>query len=770
MTSPVPERLVVQVGSVLWSGGGATVFGGKTADGEAVRVVGKGRTFQPVAGEVYEVEGEWHVSARHGRQFYGDASRFRRKAPSGRLVVPWLQRIPGVGPKRAKDIHRHYKRRLDGVFDGGVPLEELAGVIDPQRPNLAIRVAVAIMREWQEVKGEYEAVRWLEEHGIEDVATAIRIARLLGPEAVRLVERNPYVLATVLPWPKVDPLAKRLLRGRADVEDHLRCPERLVGAIDVVVQAAVREGHTAVPKAGFEDLVAERLDLRPTPALAAAVLRAGVANRAVVDGGDRWRAPGCAVMEEDLAARFGRMAAGGECCRVRVPQETDLRRILRLVERQGRELHSEQREAVLATLRRPLACLTGGAGTGKTTTCRAIVDLWEALGGHVQMAALSGKAALRLSEGTGRTGPGARPALTIYRLLLGLRKRTEGETHWGRPPAEGEEPDPARELPELTDRTLLVIDEASMVDLGQMHEVVEAMPPGCRLLLVGDAFQLAPVGFGLVFHHLAAQAAVTARLETVRRQEDASGIPAVSRVVRACRVPDLPAYRPGMRGVSFLAAADGEIGDLVERVAGDLGGHAGRLSDLMVVSPVNHRPGRPDGTVRDLNRRLHLAALARRDLTEEESEAATVKGYFGNLFSVGDPVTFLRNDYELGLRNGSLGRVVSIDPEAGSVTCDFDGEEVSFADRDQIDLALAYAVTCHRAQGSQARSVIVALLDAPNVDPTWVYTALTRAEETAVIVGTSNVLERALGRTPAHARRLTGCTFDLGSTPAGKAA
>ncbi len=770
MTSPFSARFVVQVRSVLWSNSGATVFGGRTEDGEAVRVFGRGRTFLPVVGEVYEVEGEWRVSPRHGRQFYGDAGRFRRMAPSGRLVIPWLQRIPGVGPKRARDLHRHYKRRLDGVFEGGVPLEELAHVIDPQRPNLAIRVAVAIMREWQEVKGEYEAVHWMEEHGIEDVATAIRIARLFGPEAVRLMKQNPYVLATVLPWPKVDPLAKRLLCGRADVDDHLRCAERLVGAVDVVVQAAVREGHTAIPKSGFEELVAERLDLRPTPELAAVVVRVGISNRAIMDGGDRWRAPGCAVMEEELAARFARMAAGGERGRVRVPPETDLRRILRHVERQGRELHPEQREAVLTTLRKPVACLTGGAGTGKTTTCRAIVDLWEALGGRVQMAALSGKAALRLAEGTGRNGRGVKPALTIYRLLLGLRKRAEGETHWGRPPAEGEEPDPTRELPELTDRTLLVIDEASMVDLGQMHETVEAMPPGCRLLLIGDAFQLAPVGFGLVFHHLAAQEAITARLEIVRRQEDASGIPAVSRDVRACRMPDLPAYRPGMRGVSFLAAGDGEVSDLVERVAGELGGHAGRLSELMVVSPVNHRPGRPDGTVRDLNRRLHLAALARRGLMEEETVAATVKGYFGNLFGVGDPVTFLRNDYALGLRNGSLGRVVFIDQEAGSVACDFDGEEVSFADRDLIDLALAYAVTCHRAQGSQARAVVVALLDAPNVDPTWVYTALTRAEETAVIVGTTRVLERALGRTPAYARRLTGCTFDLGPTPAGKAA
>lgn len=748
MNAATLDRLTVQVTSVLWRGDTATALGCVTARRESLRVVAKGRGFAPVVGDVFDIDGHWLTSAKHGRQFYADASTFRRRLPEGRLVVPWLQRVEGIGPSRAKRVAAAFGADLNEAFKDDLSIERLAHAIDPERPNLAMRVAARLAVEWRDIFGEYETLAWLERRGVADVATALRVARLFGPSGVTMLDRNPYLLATVLPWPKVDALARSVLRDRVGDAGLDLCSERIVGAIDVVMQAAVAEGHTALPKAGFADRVASVLATSCSSGFARRIEAIGLANGAMVDGGHTWRVPGCAIMEEDLTERFRRMAASGEACRVKVPADVDLRRLLAMVERRGAALHDEQRSAVAAILRRPLACLAGGAGTGKTTTCRAIVDLWEALGGHVQMAALAGKAALRLAEGTGRIGPGRNPPLTIHRLLLGLRKRAEGRTHWGPQPEDGEK-DVANELPRLTDGTLLLVDEASMVDLGQMHELVDAMPRGCRLLLVGDPHQLPPIGFGLVFQQLVGDAAVTSTLEVVRRQEGSTGIPAVAGSIRAGAVPRIPDYWPGTPGVSFLEAPNGGVSETIERVSQDLVGSTVSPEELMVVAAVNRRPTRPDGTVREINARFHRANRDRRG-------GDLVPGYFGNEFAVGDPVTFLRNDYDLDLRNGSLGRVTAIDTDAGTLVCDFGGRSLAFGDRDLVDLALAYAVTCHRAQGSQARSVIVSCVEAMNLDRSWLYTAVTRAVERVVVVGQRDVFERALSRPPAHSRRRTG--------------
>ncbi len=680
MTAQAACRLTVQVGSVLWYGEGATVFSGVTPDRADVRVVAKGRAFRPVGGEVYRIEGDWNESERYGRQFHGHPDAFVRIMPSGKLIVPWLQTIEGLGPARAKRIAQVLRGRLDGILDGSVSLERLAEVIDPERPNLAARLAAAVSRSLAETEGEYETVRWLEDQGVEDASTVRRVIRLFGPEALPLLRGNPYALLGPLPWSKVDPLAQRVLRARGDVAEPWTHPTRIVGAVDAVMADAVREGNTAVRKSQFGRRVASKLGLDHHPGLEDMVVRMALANLAVVDGGDVWRSPGCAILEEDLLSRFRSLAEGRETTVVKLPSAVDLRRVLAMIENRGRSLHPEQRDAVLAVMHRPLACLTGGAGTGKTATCKAVVDLWEHLGGHVQMAALSGKAALRLTESTGRDQDGLAPAVTSIACFSAWRSVPPGRPIGDGPVRTPRDPIPAG-ASDLTNRTLLVVDEASMVDLGQMHRLVDAMPRGCRLLMVGDAFQLAPVGFGLVFHRLVTQDAVTSRLGTVHRQSDASGIPAVSNAVRACRVPVLPVYRPGRPGVSFLEADPGAISATVERVAHDLGGHGRGPSEIMVLSAVNSRVQEADGTVRDLNQRLHLNHVAMRGLTGRGGEGA-ITGYMGNRFCVGEPVTFLRNDYEKGLRNGSLGRVTAIDEDRGTVTCDFDGESVTFADRD----------------------------------------------------------------------------------------
>jgi exodeoxyribonuclease V alpha subunit len=337
---------------------------------------------------------------------------------------------------------------------------------------------------------------------------------------------------------------------------------------------------------------------------------------------------------------------------------------------------------------------------------------------------------LRLSQATGR------PARTIYRLLQGL----EGP--------QGVLAGPEAR-PTLDACTLLIIDEASMVDLGQWHQLVEAMPPGCRLLMVGDVAQLPPIGFGLVFHRLAEDNALTARLETIHRQTDASGIPQVAHAVRQQQWPCFREYRGYGEGVSFIETPTPSIPRTIETVVADLGPFSATEHALQIVAALNEG----EAGVFGLNRRFHGHHRA--------DGRPVIKGFLGQYFAVGDPIIHTRNDYREALYNGSLGHVVAVDPPTRSPVARFDAAEKTFATSRLLDLQLAYAITCHRAQGSQAARVIVPLLRTPLLDPTWLYTAITRAEQQCVLVGERRVLAEALRRPPKYAARVIGGTFQL---------
>lgn len=719
----------VQVLSVLADLGSATVFSARARSGAAFRVVGRGALFRPLPGDVYDIRGTWLESRRHGLQLYADGEAFVRRPPTGRLVAAWLQRIPGIGAERALRLVREFGTTLGDALSDASMFDRIVKAIDADRLHLAARIAAEAVTLWAELRGEYEAVSWLETQGVEDLRVARKIAELLGAEASAVLRQNPYVLVGVLPWQTADKVALRILsHGAVDRGALKTSTRRIVGAIDAVMRDVLADGHTAVLKDGFCDKVRLKLGCHVADER---VIELGTRNRAIFEGGIVWRCPGCAFMEAELEARFERMARGEEPSRIRTRPDADLRRILAFVSHDGRELGSEQVNAAVCILGSDLACLTGGAGTGKTTTCRAIVRAWEALGGRVELAALSGKAALRLAEGVGRTGPDHRPALTMQRLLIGLRKRAAGETQWGAELQNGQARPVALQLPELTDQTLLILDEASMIDLGQFHALIEVMPRGCRLLLVGDSFQLPPVGVGLVFHRLVERLRPSIRLDIVRRQAESSGIPAISQAVRLGIVPELPSWSSSTSGVTQIECVEGEVTQSVVRLVEQLGVSPGG-PELLVLSPV-HRRGRADGTVNDINRALQRARGV--------ADTGT--------FAVGDPVCFTRNDYVRDLRNGSLGIILSANPVGFRVS--FDGIEHDVSDD---EIVLAYAVTCHKAQGVQSRIVIIALINAINVDPSWIYTAVTRAEDFVIVVGPKSSLDRAMARIPAFKKRV----------------
>jgi exodeoxyribonuclease V alpha subunit len=639
--------------------------------------------------------------------------------------------VPGIGPERAQRLWRHFEDRLPEALDTG-DIATIAAVMDPDRPVLGPRLAAALVVAWQTMAGEARLVEWLAAAGVTDLRLARRVHALLGADAPRALQTNPYCLVPLLDWKRVDGLGLRLLAeaGHSDPESHRH---RLVGAADAVVKDLLATGSTAVTSDDLRQRIASKLRMNADASVRLAVDLALSHKAALTSPEGLLRAPGAAIMENFIVDRLGAMVAE--------PAPVDLRGLLEAADGLPGSLSTDQAVAVRKALRTGFAVINGGAGTGKTFVTRTVCDLWERAGGKLALAALAGKAALRLSRSTGRL------ARTIFRMLRELDERAAIEEQLAADDCDAAERGKLetrlRDLALLTPDTLVVLDEASMIDVPSLYGLIRRLPAGARLLMVGDEKQLPPVGFGLVFHRVVHDPVVTATLTTVHRQSSGTSIPAVARALRRREMPDLPPVKDvAAAGVTISVASGREaIADRVVMLRTAFSGNA----DVMVVTPVNNGPCGVAG----LNRRLHDEYLRTRNLQE-------LRGPVGDLFSPGEPVLHLTNNYQRGLFNGSLGTVRRIDRAERSLIAVFDGEEHIFAAEDLIDLALGYALTCHRAQGSEADHVIVAMPQSRLLDPSWVYTAVTRARRSVVIVGQADTLREALKKPFADEHRLVG--------------
>ncbi len=302
-----------------------------------------------------------------------------------------------------------------------------------------------------------------------------------------------------------------------------------------------------------------------------------------------------------------------------------------------------------------------------------------------------------------------------------------------------------KSLVTIDQKTLIVLDEASMIDLPTIHTILRHMPEGARLLLSGDAAQLAPILFGLVFHTLVNDPEITARLTVVHRQSEESGIPSVSAAICERQMPTFSEYTGIAENVSFVQCDAANLGDTVEQIVVELGGCT---NGVAVVSPTKNGPG----GVEALNARLH-ERFRDKDMPE-------LKGFNGQYYSVGDPVMWLRNDYSRALFNGLIGLVRAIpeDPAERRIEVGFEAESSvrSLEMEDLPDLTLAHAITCHKLQGSQTARVVVPIYESRVLDPSWIYTAITRAELQVVLVGSWTVLRAALMRPWTTERRRVG--------------
>lgn len=713
-------------------------------------------------GETLRLSGGWAEHRRHGARF--EAASCERLPPQGvRAIRLYLGSglVRGVGPLLAQAItDRFGEDTLQVIEHHPGRLAEVYGI--------GQRRTRRITESWQTQKSIKQLMGVLRGYGVSPLF-AEAIHRVFGDEALGTVTQDPYRMVG-----EVDGVGFAVAdRIALECGMALDSPARMEAAVwEVCSVRARRAGHCHLP---LEQAVAEAVELVGQDA---ALLRDAVARLTVGRGAPLTAEPHPVTGREVLSPRSLRRAEHrlARALAALAAAESDLPEAVRRRVADGdfgRELHPGQREAVRMALTSPLSVLTGGPGCGKSHTVREVVRLVRAGGGSVTLAAPTGKAARRLAELTGAR------AMTVHRLAADSgaagpdaeagpeagsgagRGRADGGA--GADGADGAKRDKGVDADgggadalfgaRTTMVHMIVVDEASMLDVNLAARLVSAIPLGTHLLLVGDTDQLPSVGPGAVLADLLAVPGVArTELTHVFRQAADSTITANAHRIRA-------GQRPELRRADFWFA---ELDDphaiarmvaqiATERLPAKLGADP---ADVQVLCPTRRGPA---GTV-ELGRMMQERLNPRQDNEPEYWSGSRV-------FRVGDRVMATRNDYgkgEQGVFNGTLGTVVNLDLKDSSLDVHTDdGEQVSYDFAELDDLTHAYAVSVHKAQGSEFPHVVAPItMDAPLLlTRTMLYTLVTRAKSTVVLVGQPRALRQALETTGARRNTLLAHTL-----------
>ncbi|MEU6716512.1 ATP-dependent RecD-like DNA helicase [Nonomuraea sp. NPDC046802] len=681
-------------------------------------------------GESLRLQGRWTSHPRYGRQF--EVHSYTTVLPA---TVQGIRRylgsglIKGIGPKMAERIVDHFGTdTLDIIEHHPQRLVEVPG-LGPKRTKM---IAAA----WDEQKIIKEVMVFLQGVGV-STSIAVRIFKQYGEQSVAVVRERPYQLADDV-WGIGFKTADTIAQAVGIPHDS---PERVKAGLRYTLSQAADDGHCYLPAPNLAADAVKILDVPPdlvTSCLEELITAEGVVREPIPAGENTVPAvylPPFHRAEQSLASGLLSLLRGGHD-RLKGFADVDWERAEQWLHGQtGAELAAEQRQAVRLALTEKVAVLTGGPGCGKSFTVRSIVLLARARRARVILAAPTGRAAKRLAELTGHE------ATTVHRLL---QLRPGGEATFD------------RDNP--LDADLVVVDEASMLDLLLANKLVKAVAPGAHLLFVGDVDQLPSVGAGEVLKDLlAADDIPRVRLTQIFRQAQESGVVVNAHRVNTGRHPVLE----NMNDFFLFPCEDGEeIAALTVDVVARRIPRKFRLDprrDIQVLAPM-HRGAAGAGA---LNTALQEALTPAREGMPE-------RRYGGRVFRVGDKVTQLRNNYDkgaAGVFNGTVGIVTDIRPDEHKLTVLTDEDEsVDYAFDELDELAHAYAVSIHRSQGSEYPAVVIPLATSAwmMLQRNLLYTAITRAKKLVVIVGSRRALAQAV-RTKGAGRRHTGLTHRLTS-------
>ncbi len=659
-------------------------------EGKRERITVVGSVAALKEGETIEVDGDWVSHPKYGRQFKIES--YRQVHPS---TLEGIQKylgsglIKGIGPVSARRIVAHFGAQTLEIIDA-----------DPYRllevDKLGKSRVDLIARAWKDQRRIKDVMVFLQSHGI-TTGYAVKIFKQYGQEAIQRVRENPYRLERDIVGIGFR-IADRIARNMGLAAD---APERIQAGMRYLLVRGSEEGHVFLPVEVLmqqcKDILGVNAELFP-PALETLRADDGISKEDL-----RYYLPPLYYAEVGLASSLKRLLRTPAAVKLDSPRHTG--------SGEGLQLSPSQWEAIGLAARKKVIVLTGGPGTGKTTITREILALFESKGLEVALCSPTGRAAKRLAEATGRE------ARTIHRLLEFI-------------PAE-------RAFRKNYDNRLevdaLIVDEASMIDVALMHSLLQAIPDTAHLVIVGDIDQLPSVGPGNVLRDIIASGTVpVVRLTEIFRQARESQI-----VLNAHRVNRGEPPSISNREASdffFLEEEDpARSAELIEdlcarRLPGR--GHD-PMRDIQVITPMY----RGETGAVNLNLRLQ----------QRLNPHGQSYNHGGVELRVGDKVMQVKNNYDKGVFNGDTGIIAGLDMDEQQMRIKFDSSlSYDFAELDEM--TLAYAISTHRAQGSEFPVVVMPLTTQHYVmlQRNLLYTAFTRAKEMIVVVGTQKALNLAV--------------------------
>ena len=661
-------------------------------------------------GETAEFYGEYTLHPTYGRQFKAECFE-RKPMESAADILRYLSTgvIRGVGPATAQKIVEKFGQ--DTLFVIQHHPERLASI-----RGISEEKAQNISKEYEKQYGVRDIMLLLSKYGVSP-EKCLAVYRNLGASAPELIKKNPYILCEEgidIPFENAEVIA-----GDYNIEPENEM--RVAAGLEYVLRKNLLNGHTCLPRKKFIDTALRLLGCSRESAEQGCDRLTDCFRIAEkdIDGESFVSIPEYYAAEEYIAARLFNIRHSAACAVTVDDLEIDN------VERKlGIKFESLQRQAIIDAFRFGILVLTGGPGTGKTTTLNAIIQLFEGREMDIQLTAPTGRAAKRMTELTGRE------AMTVHRLL---------EVEWN----DEDKPQFARNEKNPLDCDVIIVDEASMIDAMLFESLLKALRLSCRVILVGDSDQLPSIGAGNVLNDILSSGVFPSiRLEKVFRQAGKSRIVTNAHAIINGSSPD---FSNKDTDCFFMKRFDKQsvVATVAELCCERLPSAYGfdPVRDIQVICPSRMLD---TGTV-NLNNILQSSL---NPLKKSEPQL-----YFkGFCIRVGDKVMQIKNNYDLqykkdsgefgsGVFNGDVGFVTDIDARAGIVKVRFDDRVATYFSEDLGQLELAYAVTVHQSQGSEFDCVILPLFDVPlkleyrNL----LYTAVTRAKKMLIIVGSESV-------------------------------
>ncbi len=654
---------------------------------------------QVQCGETLELRGCWETHRQHGEQFKVTSCRSSLPATVyGIRKYLGSGLVPGIGKVYAdKIVDTFGAKTLDIISEDSGRLREVPG-IGPKR-------AREIKASWDSQQAYRSLMIFLQTYGV-GVRNCLRLIKKYGGEAEAILRNEPYRVAREIDgigFKTADQIARNLGFGNAS-------PERIDAGLVHLLKEMEKEGHTGLPQAELIERAAELLEVDPEPVAARIpeLERSGELTAHPKEG-EFWQLRYLARAEERIGQAVKRLCSNtGQLPPIHID-----RAITWAEEQSGFGFAPEQAQAIRMALESKLSILTGGPGTGKTTILQALVRILKAKKTRILLAAPTGRAAQRMTETTGHR------ASTLHRLLKFDPAVGSFTMNEDRP----------------LNADFIIVDEVSMLDTLLAANLFRAIPTSAHVLLVGDRYQLPSVGAGQVLKDLMDSGLYpTTVLQQIFRQRKQSGI-----VLAAHAILD------GQRNIPAKAAASPQ--ELDKRLDFCYIPSTDPEQCMRHVLTLLQQPQLCGARLKDplmdiqILAPMHRGSVGIAALNNEAQKALNPTGHGIQLgattYRVGDKIIQMRNNYDLGIFNGDMGRIVHVDAGAGEVQADFEGREVLYQRSDLTDVNLAYAISIHKSQGSEFPVVIIPLLKQHFLllQRNLIYTALTRGRRKVILIG-----------------------------------